>query len=87
MQNPVVCFFQLKGLITGAYQSAASAGGLGIIRGKKSRRTWEETLNFNLIILSKPKCIVILTGLFCSVVASGTSHFYSFSSVNDFGRS
>ena len=34
-------------------------------------------VNFNLIILSKPKCIVILTGLFCSVVARGTSHFYS----------
>ena len=33
--------------------------------------------SFNLIILSKPKCIVILTG-FCSIVANGTSHFYSF---------
>ena len=44
-------------------------------------------VNFNLIILSKPKCIVSLTGLFCSVVASGTSHFYSFFSVNGFGRS
>ena len=45
-------------------------------------------VNFNSIILSKSKCIVILTGLFCSVVASGTSHFYSFfTSVNGFGRS
>ena len=37
---------------------------------------------FFLIILSKPTHIVSLTGLFCSVVASGTSHFYSFFSVN-----
>ena len=29
-------------------------------------------------MMSKPKYIVILTCLFCSVVASGTSHFYSF---------
>ena len=29
-------------------------------------------------MMSKPKYIVILTGLFCRVVASGTSHFYSF---------
>ena len=35
-------------------------------------------VNFNLIIFSKPKYIVILTGIFCSVVTSGTSHFYSF---------
>ena len=35
-------------------------------------------VNFNLIILSKLKCIVNLTDIFCSVVASGTSHFYSF---------
>ena len=44
-------------------------------------------VNFNLIILSKPKCIVVLTVLFCSVVASGTSHFYSFFPVDGFGRS
>ena len=37
-------------------------------------------VNFNLII-SKPKCIVISTDRFCSVVARGTSHFYSFSLV------
>ena len=35
-------------------------------------------VNFNLIMMSKPKYIVILTGLFCSVVAGGTSSFYSF---------
>ena len=35
-------------------------------------------VNFNFIIMSKLKCIGILTGLFGSVVASGTSHFYSF---------
>ena len=29
-------------------------------------------------MISKPKNIVILTGLFCSVMAGGTSHFYSF---------
>ena len=28
-------------------------------------------------MMSKPKYIVILTGLFCSVVAGGTLHFYS----------
>ena len=33
-------------------------------------------------MMSKPKYIVIFTGLFCSVVASGTSPFYSFFSVN-----
>ena len=43
-------------------------------------------VNFNLIILSKFTCTVILMGLFCSVVASGASHFFLFS-VNDFGRS
>ena len=36
--------------------------------------------------MSKPKYIVILTGLFCSVVAGGTSHFYSFFSVNILAR-
>ena len=46
-------------------------------------------VNFNLIVMSKSKYIqfVILTDLFCSVVASCTSHFYSSFSVNDFGRS
>ncbi|MEW8204427.1 MAG: hypothetical protein AB2764_20195, partial [Candidatus Thiodiazotropha endolucinida] len=34
-------------------------------------------VNFNLIILSKAKYIVISTGLFCSIVGSGISHFYS----------
>ena len=29
-------------------------------------------------MMPKPKYIVILTGLSCSVLASGTSHFYSF---------
>ena len=29
-------------------------------------------------MMSKPKYIVILTGLFCSIVAGGTSHFYLF---------
>ena len=29
-------------------------------------------------MMSNPKYTVILTGLFCSVVAGGTSHFYSF---------
>ena len=37
-------------------------------------------------MMSKPKCIVILTGLFCSVAAGGTSHFYSFFSVNSLAR-
>ena len=41
-------------------------------------------LNFNLIIMPKPKYIVILMGIFCSIVASGASHFYLFFfSVND----
>ena len=40
----------------------------------------------NLIMMSKPKYIVILTGLFCSVVASSTSHFYSVFSVNILAR-
>ena len=35
-------------------------------------------VNFNLIMMSKPKYIVILMGLFCSVVAGGTSHFFLF---------
>ena len=35
-------------------------------------------VRFNLIVMSKPKYIVILTCHFCSVVASGTSHFNSF---------
>ena len=35
-------------------------------------------VNFNIIMMSKPKYIVILMGLFCSVVAGGTSHFYLF---------
>ena len=35
-------------------------------------------VDFNLIMMSKPKYIVIFTGLFCSVVASSSSHFYSF---------
>ena len=35
-------------------------------------------VNFNLIMMSKPKYIVILTGLFCIIVAGGTSHFYLF---------
>ena len=29
-------------------------------------------------MMSKPKYIIILTGLFCSVVTGVTSHFYSF---------
>ena len=37
-------------------------------------------------MISKPKNIVILMGLFCSVVAGGTSHFYSFFSVNILAR-
>ena len=37
-------------------------------------------------MMSKPKYIVILTGLFLSVVAGGTSHFYSFFSVNILAR-
>ena len=40
-------------------------------------------VNFNLIMMSKPKYIVILTG---SVVTGGTSHFYSFFSVNILAR-
>ena len=44
-------------------------------------------LSFNLIILSKAKSIVFLVGLFCSVVASGTSHFFSFFSRKWFARS
>ena len=44
-------------------------------------------VNFILIILSQPKYIAILTCLFCTVVASDTSHFYSLFSVNGFGRS
>ena len=44
-------------------------------------------VNFNLIMMSKPKYIVILTGLFFrSVVAGSTSHFYSFFSVNILAR-
>ena len=43
-------------------------------------------VNFNLIMMSQPKYIVILTGLFCRVVADGTSHFYSFFSVNILAR-
>ena len=43
-------------------------------------------VKFNLIMMSKPKYIVILTGLFCSVVAGSTSHFYSFFSVNILAR-
>ena len=39
-------------------------------------------VNFTLIMMSKPKYIVILTGLFCSVVAG----FYSFFSVNVLAR-
>ena len=42
--------------------------------------------NFNFKLMSKPKFIVILTGNFCNVVASGTSHFYSFFSENDLAR-
>ena len=34
-------------------------------------------VDFNLIMMSNPKYIVILTGLFGSIVASGTSHFDS----------
>ena len=37
-------------------------------------------------MMSKPKYIVILTGLFCSVVASDSLHFYSFFSVNVLAR-
>ena len=37
-------------------------------------------------MMSKPKYIVILTGLFCSVVASGASHFYPFFPVNILAR-
>ena len=43
-------------------------------------------VNFKLIILSKPKCIVISADLFF-VVTRGTSLFYSVFSVNGFGRS
>ena len=35
-------------------------------------------VNINLIILPKPKCIIVSTDIFCSVVSRGTSHFYSF---------
>ena len=38
-------------------------------------------------MMSKPKYTVILTGLFCSVVADGTSHFYSIFSRKYFGKS
>ena len=41
---------------------------------------------FNFIKMSKPEYIVILMGLFCSVVAGGTLHFYSFFSVNILAR-
>ena len=41
----------------------------------------KSVVNSNLIMMSKPY-IVILTGLFCSVVAGGTSHFNSFFFVN-----
>ena len=43
-------------------------------------------VHFNLIMMSKPKYIFILTSLFCSVVARGTSHFYSCFSVNGLAR-
>ena len=43
-------------------------------------------VNFNIIMMSKPKYIVILTGLFCSVMAGGTLHFYSFYPVNVLAR-
>ena len=43
-------------------------------------------VNFNLIMMSQSKYIVILTGLFCCVVAGGASHFYSFFSVNVLAR-
>ena len=37
-------------------------------------------------MMPKPKYIIILTGLFCSVVAGCTSHFFSFFSVNILAR-
>ena len=47
----------------------------------------KSVVNFNLIMMSKSKYIVILTGLFfCSVVASGTSHFCSFFFRKYFGK-
>ena len=36
--------------------------------------------------MSKPKNIVSLTGLFCSVVTGGASHFYSFCFRKYFGK-
>ena len=43
-------------------------------------------VDFNLIMMSKSKYIVILKGPFCSVVASGTSHYYLFFSLNVLAR-
>ena len=34
-------------------------------------------VKFNLFMMSEPKYIVILKGIFCSIVAGGTSHLYS----------
>ena len=46
----------------------------------------KSVVKFNLIMMPKPKYIVILTGLFCGVEARGTSHFYLFFSVNILAR-
>ena len=46
----------------------------------------KSVVNFNLIMMFKPKYIVILTCLFCSIVAGGTSHFYSFFFRKHFGK-
>ena len=43
-------------------------------------------VNFNLIMMSKPKYIVILTGLFCSMVAGVLRTFIRFFSVNVLAR-
>ena len=43
-------------------------------------------VNFNIFMMFKPKYIVIRTRFFCSILAGGTSHFYSFYSVNVLAR-
>ena len=43
-------------------------------------------VDFNFIMMSKPKYIVFFMSLFCSVVTSNTSHFYLFFFVNVLAR-
>ena len=50
---------------------------------RSTSHIYKNVVNFYLTVMFKPKYIVILTGLFCSVVTSSISHFYSFFSVNN----